>query len=191
MTRSSEQFEHVKTIDGVVVDAHEAPSPPPAFVEDSVIAEYAAIIEAVLRLSKKVLWVVAALVVLIAFVYGLLIAAKILLALIFLAIAGVCITIVIRLEWLIANLREVEEIGYLLQEETILSCMQARQGLSLVQAKIYSAMQPGESSLMPELIRNVGPLLNMIMKKETSMMSWAMFGFKIVKSAVEVARQRK
>jgi len=185
MTGSEDKSQNER-VQGVVVEPGEVPD---AF--GSEFSSIGAPVQSALNGLKLALCLTGAAVALIAYFFSPLVAGKVLVSAIFLTIALICLTIVFKRKWLLANLVELEEIGYLLQEEAILNMMQARHGLAMVQAKLAAASQPNDNSLNSELLRNVGPLITMLMKKETSKMSWAMFGFKIAKSAFAAIKQRR
>ena len=127
---------------------------------------------------------------LIAIFLGPLVAAKIIVALAFLKMAILGAIVVIFRKTILINLIELEEMGYLLQQETMVGCVEARQGLNLIHAKILSAAHPKEVAAARDLFKYAQPLITMLMKNEKSKLNWAMFGFKIAKDAFNIIRQR-
>lgn len=128
----------------------------------------------------------------IAYFFGPLVAAKIMVSTIFLTLALTCVVVFFARKWILINLIELEEMGYLIQEQTMLNSIQAREGLRMLRMKIEASAQPAaDIAMIPELMRHAGPLFNMLMKKEKSRLNWALFGFKVAKSAFDAYKQRK
>jgi len=126
-----------------------------------------------------------------AVMFGPLTAAKVLVALIFASLALVCLAVVVFRDWLLLNLKEVEEIGYFFDEMTKHDAGQARIALEMLNERLDASIHPVEAAAIPELLRNIGPLVRLLIKKETSTMSWVMFGAKLAKNAFDVFKQRK
>lgn len=149
-------------------------------------------IETYLSLFKVGLLVACVVVAAIAYFFGPLVAAKIIVSTTFLVLALLCVVVFFARKWILINLIELEEMGYLIQEQTMLNSVQAREGLRMLRMKIEASAQPvADVALMPELMRHTGPLINMLIKKEKSRVTWAMFGFKVAKSAFDAFKQRK
>lgn len=123
------------------------------------------------------------------FFIGPLSTAKALIASIFAVIGLIFFGIVLFSRSILAELITLEELGYLVQEETIVGARDARRMLSNVRSKLDMGLHPDPADL-PDLIRHVGPLVGLLMRKEKSVMSWAMFGFKFAKNAFDIYRQR-
>jgi hypothetical protein len=126
-----------------------------------------------------------------AFTLGPLTTAKILVAGIFATLALVSIAVVILRPWLIELMREIEDIGYFFNEMTVHDAQQARAALEMLNDRLDAQLHPVEAAVIPELLKNFGPLVRMLMKKEKSTLSWLMLGAKVAKNAFDVFNQRK
>ncbi|HEY9773201.1 MAG TPA: hypothetical protein V6C81_05270 [Planktothrix sp.] len=118
-------------------------------------------------------------------------AAKIVCVTVFGGLALTCLGVVLFRKWILVQLITLEEMGFLLQEETIVGARQARVQMRTVQERLDQSLHPVEVAILPELMKNVGPLVNMLLKKEKSTVNWVMFGLKIGKQAFDAFKQRK
>lgn len=127
----------------------------------------------------------------IGYAYGALTAAKIVVVTVFGGLALVALGIIIFRKWILVQLITLEEMGFLLQEETIVGARTTRVRLRTLQERLDTATHPAEVAIIPELVKNIGPLINMIVKKETGTVGWVMFGLKVAKNAFDAFKQRK
>jgi hypothetical protein len=88
-------------------------------------------------------------------------------------------------------MREIEDIGYFFNDMTMHDAQQARAALQMLNERLDSQLHPVEAAVIPELLKNFGPLVRMLMKKEKSTLSWLMLGAKVAKNAFDVFNQRK
>jgi hypothetical protein len=142
----------------------------------------------------KVAWILFCLAVAagaVAYLISPLIAAKIVVSCIFLLLATLSLAVVFMQRSLLVNLIALEETGYILQEETLMSCRQARHGLAALQEKLDTTLHPQSDGIMPEVMKHVTPLISLLVKKEKGTAGWFMFGLKLAKSAVDIIKQRK
>ena len=139
--------------------------------------------------NKSVLVFIIAMVVMV-FAFGPLITAKVMVAGIFAGLALVCIIVAVLRDWILMQLRDVEEMGYFFNDLTKHDAQQARVALSMLNERLDSHLHPVEAAVLPELLRNVGPLVRLLMKKEKSTMSWVMLGAKVAKNAFDIFKNR-
>jgi hypothetical protein len=123
--------------------------------------------------------------------YGPLVAAKVLVSLILFGMSITFIVIYLYRKPLLAELITLEELGYYLQEEIVLNANQARTGLYAIRQKLESRAHAVPVELMPQLLKYIGPVATMLMKKETGTLKWVMLGLKIGKNAFDVMRKKK
>ena len=102
----------------------------------------------------------------------------------------VCLAVVIFHRAILMELITLEELGYLVQEETIVGARDARRLLANIRSKLDAGLHPGAAEL-PDLLRHMGPLVGMLMRKEKNVLSWAMFGMKVAKNAFDIYRQQQ
>jgi hypothetical protein len=117
--------------------------------------------------------------------------AKILVAGIFATLALVSLAVVLLRPWLEELMYEIEELGYFFAEMTRHDAQQARAALVMLNERLDSQLHPLEAAVIPELLKNFGPIVSMLMKKEKSTMSWLMLGAKVAKNAFDVFKNRK
>jgi hypothetical protein len=118
-------------------------------------------------------------------------AAKVICITIFSALALVAFAVTILRKRILLELITLEELGFLLQEETLVNARQARKKLEALQERLDITAHPVEAAIMPELVKHVGPLIGMLVKKETGTLNWLMFGAKVAKNAFDAWKQRK
>jgi hypothetical protein len=123
--------------------------------------------------------------------WGPLTAAKVLVAAILFGMSVAFVVIFICRKTILAELITLEEMGFYLQEEIVLNCNDARKNLYTLREKIEAKANPVTAALMPEMLKYVGPLATMLMKKETGTLKWLMLGLKIGKNAFDSWKQRK
>jgi hypothetical protein len=123
--------------------------------------------------------------------YGPLVAAKVLVSLILFGMSITFIVIYVNRKPLLAELITLEEFGYYLQEEIVLNANEARAGLYAIRQKLEGRANAVPAALMPQLLKYVGPVATMLMKKETGTLKWVMLGLKIGKNAFDVMKKKK
>jgi uncharacterized protein YebE (UPF0316 family) len=123
------------------------------------------------------------------FFLGAMTTAKILVAGIFVALAVGAVAVIVLRPWLIELLKEVEDLGYFANDMAMHDAQQARAALQMLNERLDSQLHPIEASVLPELLKNVGPLVKMLMNKEKSTLSWLMLGAKVAKNAFDVFKQ--
>lgn len=147
-------------------------------------------LESYLKIFKLIILLTVVAFALLAVFFGALVAAKVIVCAIFLALALSCLAVVLYRQTALVNLIELEKLSYLLQQEIELGCIEARQGLNIIQSKLNSAAHPPQTSSREDLLKYVGPLVSMLIKKEKSKLNWAMFGFKIASNVAKIIKQR-
>jgi hypothetical protein len=127
----------------------------------------------------------------IAIKYSPLTAAKVICITVFSLLALIALTVVILRKRILLELITLEEMGFLLQEETMVNARETRKKLEALQERLDVSAHPVEAAIMPELMKHVGPLIGMLVKKETGTLNWVMFGVKLAKDAFGAWKQRK
>jgi hypothetical protein len=118
-------------------------------------------------------------------------AAKVICITIFSLLALVALTVTILRKRILLELITLEELGFLLQEETLVNARETRKKLEALQERLDATAHPVEAAIMPELVKHVGPLIGMLVKKEKGTLNWVMFGMKLAKDAFGAWKQRK
>ena len=137
----------------------------------------------------------AAVIAVLAFVYGPLVAAKVLVSIVTIALSMVCLVILLSYRWIMERLVLLEELGYALRDDLLANIAASRHALEQLAERLSDAKHR-EDSVVPEFLKSeflksVGPLVIFILHNEKSALRWGLMGLKLARNTLSLFQPRK
>lgn len=123
-------------------------------------------------------------------VCGPMLAAKLVVCCLLFGLGLVFLAVIYYRNVILFYLLKAEELGELACQEALVQMHEARLELRQLDERIQSTVHPTtDHSLMAELMKNAMPAINLIVKREKSILSWTMFGAKVAKSVFDAFKK--
>jgi hypothetical protein len=116
---------------------------------------------------------------------------KILLLELMLPTSVVCLAIAYYANPIVDKLQEMELLADLARDQAFVELATIRENMESLRARfVHDEHVLRSSSALPDLLKSIGPLAMLLLKKETSAVQWGMVGWKVAQNAMTFFKER-